>query len=73
MGLIFYGQKNYTKALGYFKKVVDLYPFSYDGLLMYAWTNLNLGKKREAEVLFNKVLLLSPNDESALGGLQLIK
>lgn len=73
MGLIYYGQKDYSKALGFFKKVVNLYPFGYDALLMYAWTNLNLGKTREAEVLFNKVLMLSPNDESALQGLKLIK
>ncbi len=32
-----------------------------------------MGKMLEAEVLFNKVLLLSPGDESALEGLGLIK
>lgn len=73
LGLIYYGQKDYTKANSYFKKVIDLYPFNYDGLLMYAWTNYFLGKTREAEVLFNKVLMLSPNDESALQGLNLLK
>ncbi len=72
LGLVYYGQKNYGKASTYFKKVVDLYPFDYDGLLMYAWTNIYLGKKREAKVLFNKVLMLSPNDESALSGLKIL-
>ena len=73
LGLIYYGQKNYTKAYKYFNKVVNLYPFGYDGLLMLAWTNFQQGKLREAKVLFNKVLMYSPNDKSALEGLSLIK
>jgi len=73
LGSIYYGAEDYTTALKYFEKLVNLYPFDYDGLLMYAWTNLNLGKFREAEVLFNKVLMNQPNDESALQGLELIK
>ena len=73
LGSIYYGAEDYTTALKYFEKLVNLYPFDYDGLLMYAWTNLNLGKFREAKVLFNKVLMYQPNDESALEGLELIK
>lgn len=73
MGLIEYNNKRYSSAYKYFEKVVNLYPFGYDALLMYAWTNYQLGKSREAKVLFGKVLLQSPNDESALQGLALIK
>ncbi len=73
IGLIYYGNQNYTEAYKHFKIVVDLYPFDYNGLLMFAWTNFQLGKYREAKVLFNKVLLLSPNDASALEGLELIQ
>ncbi len=73
MGLIYYGKKEYVKALGYFEKVVNLYPFGYDALIMTAWTNYMLGKTREAKVLFNKVLLYAPADASALEGLKLIK
>lgn len=73
VGNIYYERKDYTKANYYFEKIVNLYPFSYDALLMYAWTNLKLGKTREAQVLFNKVLMLSPDDKSALEGLSLIK
>ncbi len=73
LGLIYYGKKDYQKAYKYFKKVVDLYPFGYDGLLMLAWTNFQQGKMREAKVLFNKVLMYEPNDKSALEGLELIK
>ena len=73
LGLIYYGKKDYQKALKLFEKVVNLYPFDYDGLLMYAWTNFMLGKTKEAKILFNKVLMLSPDDESAREGLDLIK
>ena len=73
LGSIYYGNEDYTTAIKYFEKVVNLYPFDYDGLLMYAWTNLKLGKFREAEVLFNKVLMNQPNDKSALEGLEQIK
>lgn len=73
VGLIYYGRAQYQKAYSYFEKVVNLYPFSYDGLLMLAWTNLRLGKTREAKVLFTRVLLLSPGDASALEGLEMCK
>jgi tetratricopeptide (TPR) repeat protein len=73
MGYIYYYKKDYANAFKYFEKVVNLYPFNYDGLLMYAWTNYQMGKTREAKVLFEKVLWLSPNDKSATEGLGLIK
>ena len=73
MGSIYYGRKDYAKAEKYLEKVVNLYPFDYDSLVLYAWTNLKLGKMREAQVLFNKVLLNRPKDSSALEGLSLIK
>ena len=73
MGLIEYNRKNYASAFKFFEKVVNLYPFGYDALIMFAWSNFQMGKTREAKVLFNKVLLLSPSDASALEGLSLIK
>ncbi len=73
MGMIYYGRKDYLTANSYFEKVVNLYPFDYDALIMFAWTNFQLGKLKEAKVLFTKVLLLSPSDSSALQGLSLIK
>lgn len=73
IGNIYYGRNDFNKAYTYFEKLVNLYPFSYDGLLMFAWTNYKLGKLKEAKVLFQKVLLLSPDDASAKEGLGLIK
>jgi len=69
LGTIYYNRSQFDKATIYFKKIVDLYPFDFDGLLMYAWTNLQLGKKKEAKILFQKALLNKPNDASAAEGL----
>ena len=73
MGSIYYGRKDYAKAEKYLEKVVNLYPFDFDSMVLYAWTNYRLGKLREAQVLFNKALLMRPNDASAKEGLGLIK
>lgn len=73
MGSIYYNKLDYISAEKYLEKVVNLYPFDYDANLLYGWTNLKLGKLREAKVLFNKVLLNKPKDTSALEGLSLIK
>lgn len=73
MGSIYYGRKDYAKAEKYLEKVINLYPFDYDSMLLYAWTNYKLGKLREAQVMFNKVLLNKPKDTSAAEGLSLIK
>ena len=73
MGSILYGRKDYAKAEKYLEKVVNLYPFDYDSMVLYAWTEYRLGKLREAQVLFNKALLMRPKDASATEGLGLIK
>lgn len=73
LGLISYDRKDYKQAYQHFEKVVNLYPFDYQSMLMLAWTDYRLGKTREAKVLFNKVLLYSPGDTSAKEGLSLIK
>ncbi len=73
MGLISYEKKEYQQAYKYFEKVVNLYPFDHDSLLMFAWTNLKLGKTREAKILFIKTLLYNPDDASAKEGLGFLK
>ena len=73
IGNVYYAKKDYVKADAHFKTVVDLYPFDYDGLLMYAWTSYRLGRIAQAKVLFNQVLMLSPGDKSALEGLSMMK
>lgn len=73
LGLIHYERKNYTAAYKCFELVYSLYPFDYEGLLMMGWVNLQLGKKAEAKDFFNRTLLISPKDKSALEGLAQLK
>lgn len=73
LGMIYYYRKDYVNAKKYLDVSLNLYPFNYNNMLMSAWTNYFLGSKNEAKILFNKVLLYSPNDASALEGLGLIK
>jgi tetratricopeptide (TPR) repeat protein len=73
IGLMFYNAEDYPTAFKHFEKVVNQYPFDYDGTHMLAWTSLKLGKLREAEVLFKKALLIRPGDKSASEGLELVK
>ena len=73
LGSIYYGRKDYAQAEKHLEKVINLYPFDYDSMILYAWTNYRLGRLREAQVLFNKTLLMRPKDASAFEGLGLIK
>lgn len=72
-GVIYYNRRKYEQAAKYFEKVVNLYPFDYDGNHMLAWTYLNLGRSNDAKILFNKALLAKPGDTSCLEGLGKIR
>ena len=72
LALIHYGRKEYIEAEKLFSKVVNLFPFDYDGLLMLGWTNFQLKKYRESKVLFNKALMHTPSGISALEGMKLL-
>ena len=73
LGLLYYYRKDYLSAKKHFDISLNLYPFDYNNMLMSAWTNYFLGNKNEAVILFNKTLIYSPNDKSALEGLSQIK
>ena len=73
LGAIYYERKEYQVAYNYLEEVINLYPNDYDSNLLFAWTNLQMGKLKEAKVLFNKVLLINPLSESAKEGLKLIR
>ena len=70
---MYYETKDYEQAARHFEKVINLFPLDSLSLLMYAWSNFQLGKTREAEVLFNEMLIINPGNASALEGLELIK
>lgn len=73
LGLIHYGRQEYAQALRYFDKVINLYPFDYDTVIMVAWSHLKSGQLREAKVMFQRALLIRPNDADALQGLGMIR
>ncbi|MBY0426057.1 MAG: hypothetical protein K2Q22_10505 [Cytophagales bacterium] len=73
LGHINYYRKNYKQAYSYLEKNVNSYVFDHYSLILFAWTNLRLGKLREAKILFHMVLLVNPEDTSAKEGLALIK
>ncbi len=73
LGYIYYLKQDYATAYKYVEKVINLYPFDYDSLLLFAYINLKLGKVNEARLLFNKALLNQPGDKTALEGLNSIK
>ncbi|WP_080057718.1 tetratricopeptide repeat protein [Spirosoma aerolatum] len=73
VGLMYYYRKEYKTAESYFQKVLKLYPFDHDSLLMLGWTKYMLGQGNEARVLFNRALLNTPTDSSATQGLAALK
>jgi tetratricopeptide (TPR) repeat protein len=73
LGVLLYNRKDYENAAKNFEKIVNLYPMDYGSVIMLAWTRLYQGKSADARVLFNQALLLSPNDSSALSGLNQLK
>jgi len=73
MGLMHYYQKDYKTAEAYFQKVLKLYPFDHDSLLMLGWTKYMLGQANEARTFFSRALLNTPTDSSATKGLAALK
>lgn len=69
LGSIYYYREDYQNAYDLFERIANMYPFDYDAVIMFAWVNYRLGKTREAIALFNKALLIRPEDASALEGL----
>lgn len=72
LGVIYYYREEYLTSHQYLEKVVNLYPFDLDGLLMLGWCKFRLRQYREATVLFQRSLMHTPGNESALEGLSLI-
>jgi tetratricopeptide (TPR) repeat protein len=73
LGVLLYNRKDFDNAARNFEKIVNLYPMDYGSVIMLAWTRLFQGKKADAKVLFNQALLLSPDDASAISGLNQLK
>lgn len=72
MGVIYYNREEYKTSHQYLEKVVNLYPFDIDGLVMLAWCKYRLRQFREAKILFQRALMHTPGNASAREGLELI-
>ncbi|MCX6290605.1 MAG: tetratricopeptide repeat protein [Bacteroidetes bacterium] len=73
LGIIYYSRNDYGNAEKYFEKLVNLYPFGYDGVINLAYAKMNVNKTEEARLLFNKALMIYPSDTTAAKGLRLLK
>lgn len=72
IGVIYYNREDYTSAHRHLEKVVNLYPFDLDALVMFGWCNYRMNRPREARMLFERALMHTPNNASALEGLSLV-
>lgn len=57
--------KNYTEAINYLTKSINLYPNNADALYNLGGAYFDQGKKEEAKVLWKKVLEINPNHTQA--------
>lgn len=73
LGLIYFNRKDHLVSKKYLDKALNLFPFDYDVVHLSAWNHLSLANYREAKVLFNKALMIRPNDLSSIEGLKNIK
>jgi len=69
---VYYGKEMYKESFQLLQTIVNLYPFNYNATILYGWVNLKLRNTKEAKILFNTALTISPNDISALEGLSII-
>lgn len=67
---IYYYRKDYTTAKQYIDNALNVYPFDYDIVILAAWTYQMSGKRESARSLFERALLLRPQDASASEGLK---
>jgi tetratricopeptide (TPR) repeat protein len=73
LGAIYYERKNYEQAYKHVERVVNLYPFDYDSVVLFAWINFQRGSVGKAKVLFEKALMIMPGAESAKEGLKMLQ
>lgn len=71
--LIYFNRKDYINSAKYLTKVIKLYPFDYDGNLLYAKIKLAENKSNEAALYLEKAIQYNPQSEEAIALLKNIK
>ncbi|HJX53274.1 MAG TPA: tetratricopeptide repeat protein [Polyangia bacterium] len=64
----YYGAGNYPDAAAIYRKLVDEYPGELDYQTGHAWALQRMGKREEAQKLFQAVLAVSPDNLNANQG-----
>lgn len=64
IALMYYYRKDFGNAQAHLQKVLDLYPFDYDSMLLMAQAKVAAGKITDAKMWYEKVLLYNPSDSS---------
>jgi tetratricopeptide (TPR) repeat protein len=72
-GLIYYNTGNYKKAAQYINRLVNLYPFDYDAVILAGWNTYYMKNINQAKALFYEAKLIRPSSESATQGLKICK
>ena len=62
IALMYYYRKDYANAEKHLKKVLNLYPFDFDSLLLMAQTKVVSGKVSEAKSYYLRAQLYSPSN-----------
>jgi tetratricopeptide (TPR) repeat protein len=65
----YYGAGNYPDSAAIYRKLVGEYPGELDYQTGYAWALLRMGKREEAQKLFQAVLAVSPDNPNARQGM----
>ncbi len=73
LGAIYYERQQFEEAFEHTEKVINLYPFDYDTVVLFAWIQLRMQRLEKARTLFQKALMIQPASESAREGLRLLE
>lgn len=63
-----YASGNYPESAAVYRKLMDEYPGDLDHQTGYAWALQRMGKRDEAQKIFQAVLAVSPDNANALQG-----
>lgn len=69
-GLMYYNVGNYKQAAQYINRIVELYPFDYDAVILAAWNEYFMKNTQRAKSLFIQAKLIQPSSASAEEGLK---
>jgi len=70
---LYYEWQQYDAAHTHLEKVLTLYPFDYESVVLFAWVNYQIGHRSESRYFFYKALLIEPESEWAAEGMKLVE